>query len=444
MLRWICVSTVCALLGLGTLEAVRRAAGAETSPAKAAAVAEAAKVLDLTTFPVPKGVTTARNRSIAGMFYEVPGAVKENFQFQRDQLLKQGWKELPGAPVSEQSGSGTFTRDGFTVSVMVFPTGKAGTVAVTLSNHGNVAVGKLPVPAGAKPFYDTPVSAAFLTEAPVEKSVEECRKLLLAQGWQPYGSAGNSWYFKQNAVRLSAQIAAAPAQSGKTVITYSTEQLSADLPAPEDSQNLQYADVTKQLSFDTSRSQDDTASFYRAALSKAGWQPTTEKPIQIDWKHVLIFRNPPGDMLTLEMYTVEGKLRVQLKHQSAAEVAAAERELKAAAERKKQELAKPLPKVAVPLPADAENIKQTKSRIEFTVNAGKAKAIVEGWQKQFGAAGWKENQATLTATVGALSLSKDGQQLSITYVDTGIMPAEITFSATGAELEKVTAGKQNP
>ena len=43
--------------------------------------------------------------------------------------------------------------------------------------------------------------------------------------------------------------------------------------------------------------------------------------------------------------------------------------------------------------------------------------------------------ATLTASVGALSLNKDGQQLSITYIDSGVTPAEVTVSVTGAELE---------
>ena len=361
---------------------LRRASGGET-PVKPATVAEAAKVLDLTKFPVPNGITSTRNRSIASLFYEVPGNVKTIFLFQRDQLLKQGWKESPGGtPVTDQLGSATFTRDGFTVSLMVFPSGKAGTVSVTLSNDGNVPAGKLPVPAGAKPLYETPVSAAFMTKESVEKTVEACRKLLLAQGWQPYGNgnAGNSWYFKQNAVRVSAQIAAGTVLSGKTVITYSTEQLSADLPAPEKTENLQYADVTTQLSFDTSRSQDEIASFYRATLSKAGWQPTTDKPVQIDGKNVLAFRNPAGDMLTLEMYTVDGKQRAQLKQQSAAEVAAVERELKAQAQRKKQEQARPLPKLAVTVPANAENVEQTKNRIKFTIGAGKAQAIAEDWQ----------------------------------------------------------------
>jgi hypothetical protein len=46
--------------------------------------------------------------------------------------------------------------------------------------------------------------------------------------------------------------------------------------------------------------------------------------LKIDWKEALIFRNAASDMLILEMYPVkdESVLRVTLKHQSAAEVAA--------------------------------------------------------------------------------------------------------------------------
>jgi hypothetical protein len=61
----------------------------------------------------------------------------------------------------------------------------------------------------------------YVTEAPVENTKEACRKLLLAEGWVPYGAAGDTQSFKQNAVRLSATVSSAPAQGGKTMISYS-------------------------------------------------------------------------------------------------------------------------------------------------------------------------------------------------------------------------------
>ncbi len=95
-----------------------------------------------------------------------------------------------------------------------------------------------------------------------------------------------------------------------------------------------------------------------------------------------------------------------------------------------------MPKVAVVLPADAKDVKQTKDQIKFTTGKGKAKAAVESFRTQFRDAGWKEDVASMAAVAGTLSFSKeDGQSLTITYSDTGFMPTEVSLSAMRAELE---------
>ena len=260
--------------------------------------------------------------------------------------------------------------------------------------------------------------------------------MLLGKGWQPYGTAGNQQFFKQNAVRLSANISSAPAQGGKTVIDYHTVLMSADLPAPAETEQLQYSDGPTQLFFDSKATEQDIVDFYRTTLAKAGWQATTEKPFQIDFKHEMIFRNPQKDMLTLEMRDVDGKTRVLLKHQSAAEVAEIEQQVKAEAERRKAEKSKPLPKVTVAIPPDAKDIKQTKNRIEFQIAGGKAKATVESWRKQFAKDGWKEEAAVMESMAGSISFNKENQSLSVIYSDTGFLPAEVTIQATGVEIER--------
>jgi tRNA(Ser,Leu) C12 N-acetylase TAN1 len=280
------------------------------------------------------------------------------------------------------------------------------------------------------------VSAAYVTAESVEKTAEALRKLLTAQGWQPYGTAGDSLIFKQNAVRLNARATVAPAQGGKTLIDFSTEQLSVDLPAPTDTLGLQYADSTAQLLFDTSADKADIVAFYRKALSPAGWEATTEKPFKSGFKETLIFRNPAEGMLTLETYTVDEKLRVVVTQQSKAELAEIEKQIKAEAERKKLARDKPKPKFTVTLPAQAKNVEKTKTRLEFTVGAGKAKAAVSELRKQFTKAGWKEkDDATVEDMAGTIAFTRDNQDLSILYVDTGLMPAEITISSTGIELD---------
>ena len=95
-----------------------------------------------------------------------------------------------------------------------------------------------------------------------------------------------------------------------------------------------------------------------------------------------------------------------------------------------------MPKIAVTVPADAKDVKQTKDSIKFTVGKGKAKAAVESFRKQFRDAGWKEDVASMAAMAGTLSFSKETiSSVTITYSDTGFMPSEVSLSAMRAELE---------
>ena len=174
-----------------------------------------------------------------------------------------------------------------------------------------------------------------------------------------------------------------------------------------------------------------------------------DKMVDVDEKPTMIFRNPAKEMLTLAISGVlGGKLLVSVRFQSAAEIAELDRRIKeeapklrAAAEAKAAKEAAELaerskvPKVAVTLPADAKDVKQTKDEIKFTVGKGKAKAAVESFRKQFRDAGWKEDVASLERMAGTLSFSKDDQHVTITYSDTGFMPTEVSVSAMRAELE---------
>ena len=99
------------------------------------------------------------------------------------------------------------------------------------------------------------------------------------------------------------------------------------------------------------------------------------------------------------------------------------------------------PRVGIVLPEGASEVEQTKGRIKFTVENGKAKAVVQGLQKQFREAGWKEAAAALNAMAGMLSLSKEDQRLSVHFNDTGFTPAVVEVSVIGAELEPTNAEK---
>ncbi|MGC2627707.1 MAG: hypothetical protein WA269_12795, partial [Candidatus Udaeobacter sp.] len=370
-----------------------------------ATVEQAAKILDLSTFPLMDGARSAESRHVANLSYVAPGDPKKALEFQRKAFGAQGWKELPNSTISDDSASAMFARDGFVVSLSVIPFEATG-VTVRLQNLGNVKPGKLPVPPNAKPVYVGEPTAMYATEGTVAATVDAIRNLFVAQSWVPYGKAGDSDFFKRNAILVTATVSSAPAQGGKTMIQYSNQLISSDIPAPPDVDDLRYVDEPPELTFATTN-QDAIVDFYRKTLASAGWKSPMEKMVDVDEKPTMIFRNPAKEMLTLATTGVlGGKLLVSVRFQSAAELAELDRRIKeeapklrAAAEAKAAKEAAELaerskvPKVAVTLPADAKDVKQTKDEIKFTLGKGKAKAAVESFRKQFRDAGWKEDVA---------------------------------------------------
>jgi hypothetical protein len=449
------VFLVCALsclLGCGAKKAATEDSTSADAIKTPATVEQAARTLDLSTFPLMDGAKPTDSRHVANLSYVATGDVKAAFEFNRKALVARDWKELPNTSVTEQSASAMFSRNGFVVSLSVIPSGDGG-LSVRLQNHGNAKLGQLPVPPGTKPVYVGDSTAMYVTDAAVPTTADACRNLLLAQGWVPYGDAGDSAVFKQNAILLTATVSSAPAQGGKTMIQYSSQLMSADIPAPPGVEALSYVDEPPELAFETRESQDAIIDFYRKTLATKGWQSTLDHTIAVDETPIMIFRNPAKDMLTLSMAApYAGKQPVSVRFQSAAEIAELDRKIKerapalrAAAEKKAAEKAaeaarlaekSKVPKVAVAVPADAKAVKQTKDEIKFAVGKGKAKAAVESLRTQFRDAGWKENFASLVGMSGAAAFSKeDGQSVTLTYTDTPISAAEVSLSAMRVELE---------
>ena len=366
-----------------------------------ATVEQAARVIDLTTFPLMPGAAGNPNRAVASLNYAAAQtSVKAAFDFQRQKLTAQGWQESShDTSVSDQAASTTFKKNGFVLSVSVYSSGDEGRSNILLINHGNI-----------------------------------------------------------NAIRLIVTVSSAPAQGGKTMISLSSELMSADLPAPERADDLRYSDMTKELSFETPDSKEAMTAFYKRTLGLTQWAPTLEKTVDIDDKPTMIFRNPAKDMLRLSFSSErQGKTPVSLVFQSAAEIAELDRQIKAQAPRIKAEMEKrqakeaaefaearkPLPKLPITLPGGAKNVEQSASEIKFTVAKGQARAIAEAWRKQFRDTGWKEDMAMLQGMAGALSFSREKQSLTVHYSDTGFTPAEVSLSAVGAELE-LSGGEKPP
>jgi hypothetical protein len=195
-----------------------------------ATVEEAAKVLDLSTFPLMDGAKSAESRHVANLSYVAPGDAKKALEFNRKAFVAQSWKELPNSTVTEDSASAMFARDGFVVALSVIPF-EASSVSVRLQNLGNVKPGKLPVPPGARPVYQGDPTAMYSTDAAVPATADAIRNLFVAHGWVPYGKAGDSDFFKKNAILATVTVSSAPAQGGKTMIQYSNQLISSDIPA---------------------------------------------------------------------------------------------------------------------------------------------------------------------------------------------------------------------
>ncbi len=416
-----------------------------------ATVAEAAKAIDLETFPLMPGGASNSPRRLANLDYKTRSDARAAFAFQKKTLEERGWKELAGGYLTDQFCSGTFGKDGFTVSVSTGPASGpdgAGLVDIRLASHGNVDLSKLPIPPGSKLLYSFPTATAYVTEKSVRETSAALNILLTAKGWAPYGNAGDSMYFKKNAVRLSAWPSVAPAQGGKTVIQFAAMLMSADLPAPPGFLAAAYADVTKALSVQVDMTPKALAAFYKEALGKAGWKSTTEQPITIDFREMMIFRNDAKDIATLMMNKFEGKLMANLDHQTSAEYAEALRAAEAEYAKRKAEsaqyakiaaekAAKDRVTVTIVVPDGAKALKRTNDLVEFKLATGKAMAVVQAIHATLVKDGWKGKAPKFEPLAGSAALEKKaGSSLVIFYVDTGLGDAEVTVSSFGADIEE--------
>lgn len=347
--RWlmaVAISVVVSFDGSGLSRPRELFAGADTAK-EAASVADAVKVLDLRTMPLPANAAPPATRQVGEINFEMKADPKTAFHLQQQQFVKLGWKELPGSTAEAAYGSGMFQKSNYVVSVMTSDAGRAeqpGMSRVAIINFGNVRLSKLPVIKGAKSLFASDATAMFVTDAKHADAVQTTRQLLLDSGWEPYGSSGQApdavvMTFKRNAVQIQAYVTAAPAQGGKTSISYSSRLLSADIPAPTDAEGLQYVDFQKTLRFASSGSYADIGKVYEQMLAKRGWKPTTKELIaSLDqFKRPIasqIFRNAADEMMSLDLQTQDAKTHAVVKHLTAQELAALEQQVRDAEQRK--------------------------------------------------------------------------------------------------------------
>ncbi|CAN5886247.1 hypothetical protein BH11VER1_BH11VER1_06230 [soil metagenome] len=403
------------------------------------------KLIDLRTIELPEGTATPGQRTLANLIYNTKGDTKSVFEFHRKQFLDLGWKEAAGSSITGASASGMFSGAGYHISVAAYPVGTPGSVDVMLQNHGNFDLSKLPLPPGTKKIYSGPVTVMQATEAPVAETIEACKKLLADAGWEWHGSTNDTFYVKKGTNRVTVMISSAAGQDGKTMITYSGELMSADLPVPPDALGVQYVDTLRRITFETAGASEAVFTYYKPVLAKTGWKPNREESYNIDDKDEMVFRNGDGVLFLEVKKEHQGKRQVMLSYTTVAEMDAQAQREKAAAMKmlaaKKAEEEKPKPQLSIAIPAGASKIEKTKNSLKFTIGNGKAKAAAEGLRKQFSGDGWKEGAGSLEGMAGMLSFSKEQQSISVSYMDTGFTPAEVSLMVTGIELD-ATGGEK--
>jgi hypothetical protein len=295
-----------------------------------ATAAEAAQVIDLSTFPLLPGVLEVRTRAVARLDYTTrlkTFDVRTEYEFQRRNLLERQWKEL-SSQISGGSADGQFSRAGFHLYVSVFLHDEPGKAVVRLQNNSNVNVGQLPVPPGANFLGVSYNIASYETTTGVKETRNAVDKLLHEQGWQPVGTRGDALDLKQNDVMLTAVVQALSRRPGRTRIAYSTAQMSANLPVPANAASIEYDVEGTRVKCIASGGPEEVVAFYKNALPPAQWKATTEnRVVENGVNSVMIFRNPGNDMLRLTMWESRSRkqTRITLKHHSAAEVEGADR-----------------------------------------------------------------------------------------------------------------------
>src|SRR4051812_44740171 len=83
----------------------------QPEPDHPATAAEAAKTIDLETFPMLAGGKPTETRRLASLGYVAKGDPRGAYGFQKTTLEARGWKELPGAYLGDQACSGWFGKD---------------------------------------------------------------------------------------------------------------------------------------------------------------------------------------------------------------------------------------------------------------------------------------------------------------------------------------------
>jgi hypothetical protein len=404
-----------------------------------------------------------------------------------------------------------FSKSGFTLSCSTSSNGREGADAasfVSVFNYGNVPLDTIPVIKGATSMFSNAASASYVADASVPDAADQMMKLLKMDGWKFYGTnpLSDEQHFltvRKNAIQLSVMVVKAPAQGNKSMISFSSLVLAAEIPAPDTAEQVQFDGQSKTLRFTSKSGFEAISKFYVAELTSSGWKPGSEKLTESDDEFGRatarqVFRNSDGDILSIEMrrqeeqidvtaafMTKQDLLEAENKARQAIQIAKAENEKreadsKAARETARKEfdassarmdaLAKSLiadapgggkarqrdagksssksgktnsNAVTVQVPAGTEWDSAAENVLKVTVDGGKGRATAESIAENLETAGWKTEDKNLTDSSGNYSFAKDKGRINLTFVDTGFTRVTMMIIGVGVELAGEVAADES-
>lgn len=291
-----------------------------------ATVTDARAVLDLSKKPLAEPIEPPI-LNVAWQQFESRGSPEAVARVIDADLVKLGLVQQAGAMFTEAYSAATYQKAGFTFVLSVMPSGKDGIVRVTLSNLGNVDFKALPKVPGAREVFVQGASAIYSCELPVDDARTKTRKILETAGWQWFGDTTASFFLRKNAVRLQVMCNASP--DGKTMLMFSSEQMSTALPVIPGLTRIAYTEPFTQLEGDSSLELATFWTEYRKLLEGEGWKATTENPVDTTVGKFLIFRNLTGDLVELKAHQFENVSRFELRFQTAEQLLLEEERMKA-------------------------------------------------------------------------------------------------------------------
>lgn len=408
-----------------------------------ATVQSASKVIDFVQYK-PIGKDPKMLESVtASQRYETGGNVAAVTKQITDKLKAEGWKELEGSYATADMASASFIKSQFVIALSVSPAASKNTQdarsIVSLTNLGNLDWSKLPLPKGWTSTYTMPSMAMYQTDATPEKAKQDLDQALMQAGWEPYGNAIGSSYYRREAIKLMASIQAAPTAPGKSIIQFTSQQLSYAFPIPKSIKQLQHTDSLLNILFDTDLTREQAIQFYRDELPKKGWKATTDAPIRIRHEDHTIFVNESKERLEVAVHEFEGATRVKVRYVTAAQAAEENQRASLAAEqaKAKNEAAmanakeKEDTELAISVPSGAKPSKVDSKSAKWSLPSGQgatlAKKIIAALEKD----GWKSKQNVAQKEAGDFELQKGDFRLNLDYLDPGFIPAEVEIQVFG-------------